>query len=383
MPGMNETERFDAVIIGGGLVGWAAAYALAKRSIPALVIDAGDAGAATMAGAGMITPGTSPRLVPAALPLAFGATTHYPQLIAALADAQAGDTGYETVGAIYVARDESEVPSLDAVQRLLIERRESGMSLIGEIERISGDRARALFPPLTPEAPAAVWFAGGTRVNGRLLRAAIRAAALQLGCREQIGRASISRTGNRLTVTTPDLEQIDPDVVAISGGAWTPLLGEQVGLNLPIEPQKGQIVHLAWQDDSTAHWPLLESAATHYMLGFPGGRIVAGATRELGQGYDTRVTAAGLHEVLSEALAIAPGLGNCEIVETRVGLRPWSPDGVPAIGRLTGTDNGWICTGHGPSGLTIGPYSAELLAQFITKENPNLDPIPYSPDRWQ
>ena len=106
-----------------------------------------------MAGAGMITPGTSPRLVPAALPLAFGATTHYPQLIAELAEADAGDTGYATVGAIYVARDESEAPSLDAVQRLLIERRDSGMSLIGEVERISGDRARALFPPLTPDAP--------------------------------------------------------------------------------------------------------------------------------------------------------------------------------------------------------------------------------------
>ena len=142
-------------------------------------------------------------------------------------------------------------------------------------------------------------------------------------------------------------------------------------------------MHLAWHDESTAHWPLLESAATHYMLGFPEGRIVAGATRELGQGYDTRVTAAGLREVLSEALAIAPGIGGCEIIETRVGLRPWSPDGVPAIGGLTGTDNGWICTGHGPSGLTIGPYSAELLAHLITNEDPGLDPTPYSPERWQ
>src|SRR5688572_9504612 len=101
-----------ALVIGGGLVGWATAYALAKRSLPALVIDSQEAGAATMAGAGMITPGTNLRPAPGYLPLAIAAMRHYPHLIAELAAANCGETGYATVGAIYVARDESEIPSL-------------------------------------------------------------------------------------------------------------------------------------------------------------------------------------------------------------------------------------------------------------------------------
>jgi D-amino-acid dehydrogenase len=46
-------------------------------------------------------------------------------------------------------------------------------------------------------------------------------------------------------------------------------------------------------------------------------------------------------------------------------------------------ENGWICSGHGPSGLTFGPYSGELLAQLATGATPEIDPAPYSPDRWQ
>jgi D-amino-acid dehydrogenase len=90
-----------------------------------------------------------------------------------------------------------------------------------------------------------------------------------------------------------------------------------------------------------------------------------------------------LHEVLGEALAIAPGIANCEIVETRVGLRPFSRDGLPTIGRVPGTANGWVCSGHGPSGLTLGPVSADLVAQLATGEQPPIDMAPYSPDRWQ
>jgi D-amino-acid dehydrogenase len=372
----------DAIVIGGGLVGWATAWALARRGMPALVIDAADTGAATMAGAGMITPGTNLDPAPGYLPLATAATRHYPTLISELVAADAGDTGYATVGAVYVARNETEVPGLDEVERALIERRAAGMELIGAVERIDGDRARSLFPPLNPQVRHAIWFAGGSRVNGRMIRDALRVAAMNLGCQEMTGRAAIERAGDRLKVVDPEGKRRDPGAVVISGGAWTGMLAAQIGVNLPIEPQKGQILHMAWPDETTGSWPLLESASSHYMLGFPGGKVVAGATRETGRGFDTAVTSRGLHELLTEALAIAPGIAVCRIIETRVGLRPMSPDRIPAIGQIAGVANGWVCTGHGPSGLTLGPYSAELVAQLISGEDPEIDPAPYSPNRW-
>jgi D-amino-acid dehydrogenase len=372
----------DAIVVGGGLVGWATAYALARRGLPALVIDAGDDGAATFAGAGMITPGTNLDPPPGYLPLAIAATRHYPPLITELAEAGCGETGYATPGAIYVARDGAEVVGLERVEHTLNERRDAGMALIGAVERISGDRARELFPPLSPGVPAAVWYAGGSRVSGRAIRAAIRTGAIKRGCRELAGRATLERAGNRLRVVDPLGERHDPEVVVLATGAWTEQSGAEIGIRLRIEPQKGQIIHLEWADESPADWPLLESAGSHYMLGAPERRIIAGATRETGSGFDTRVTARGLHEVLTEALAIAPGVGPCRLAEIRVGLRPLSADRLPAIGRLGDLVNGWICAGHGASGLTLGPVSGELLAQAATGETPEIDLAPYSPSRF-
>lgn len=372
----------DAVVIGGGLVGWASAYALAKRGVAALVIDAADVGAATLAGAGIITPGTKIDPPDGYLPLATAAARSYPALIAELTELDAGVTGFDTVGALFVARDDTEIATLNIVERTLIERRNGGMAMIGSVERISGDAARELFPPLSAAVPEAVWFSDGGRVNGRLLRDSLRTAAINRGCQQRIGRAHVQLRENRIEIGDPNGTTYTPDIVIVTGGAWSPALGQELGLPLPIEPQKGQILHFDWPDESTGQWPTLNSPATHYMLAFPGGRIVCGATRETDSGFDTRLTAAGIHEVLSEALVIAPGIGNCAFLEARVGLRPWSLDGIPAIGPLPGTTNGWICSGHGASGLTLGPYSGDLIAQLATASEPEIDPTPYSPARW-
>src|SRR5687768_16216864 len=111
---MNVVQaQAEAVVVGGGLVGWASAYGLAKRGMPALVIDAMDEGAATMAGAGIIAPGTHINPAAGYLPLASAAMSHYPRLIAELAELEAGETGFDTVGGLYVARDESEIATVD------------------------------------------------------------------------------------------------------------------------------------------------------------------------------------------------------------------------------------------------------------------------------
>ena len=78
---------------------------------------------------------------------------------------------------------------------------------------------------------------------------------------------------------------------------------------------------------------------------------------------------------------IAPGLADSTVTEFRVGIRPYSPDGRPYIGAIPGIVNGWVCTGHGPSGLTVGPYSGRVIADVITGQTPHLDLTPYVVDR--
>jgi D-amino-acid dehydrogenase len=150
--------------------------------------------------------------------------------------------------------------------------------------------------------------------------------------------------------------------VAIAGGAWSRAFGEQLKVMIPVEPQRGQIIHLHLPDVDTRTWPIVSAFREHYMLAWPGGRIVVGATRETGSGYQPINSAAGVHEVLSEALRVAPGLAQAEIRETRVGLRPLTSDGFPVLGRVPGVEHIYLATGHGPSGLLLGPYSGKIVA---------------------
>ena len=101
------------------------------------------------------------------------------------------------------------------------------------------------------------------------------------------------------------------------------------------------------------------------MVPWPNGRITVGATRETGSGFKPVTTAAGVHEVMSEALRVAPGLSQAQFKELRVGLRPLTADMSPVLGEIPGVDNIYVATGHGPTGLQLGPYSGKLVAELL------------------
>jgi D-amino-acid dehydrogenase len=154
--------------------------------------------------------------------------------------------------------------------------------------------------------------------------------------------------------------------IAIAGGAWSPRFAEQLGVQVPVEPSRGQIIHLGLPGADTHNWPLVTAFHGHYLVAWPDSRVVAGATRELGTGFDVRTTAAGVHEVLGEALRVAPGLRDAELREIRVGLRPISTvDGLPVLGAVPGLRRIYLATGHGAGGLHLGPYSGKLVAELM------------------
>ena len=125
------------------------------------------------------------------------------------------------------------------------------------------------------------------------------------------------------------------------------------------------------------------------MVGFPPDRVVVGATRETGSGFDYRVTAGGVGELLVRALGVAPGLASATVAEMRVGFRPASPDGQPILGAVAGHKGLYLATGFGPSGLTLAPYSAALVAALASGvEASDLGPVgntleAFSPDRLE
>lgn len=363
-------------VIGAGVLGASTAFHLALAGAEVVLADASHAGRATEAGAGIVCPWASAVADLHWHRIADAGARYYPRLIALLAECGEAEAGYRQVGALCVSADARE---LDAIERML-RARQAAAPAMGALSRLTPAEARALFPPLRPDL-AALRIGGGARVDGRALAAALRRAAVRRGTRCLDGAARLLAEGGRVTGLRVGAETIAADAVVVAAGAWAPALLAPLGVALAVAPQRGQIAHLRLEGARTEAWPVVLPPGSHYLLAFPGGRVVAGATRESGAGFDHRVTAAGVAEVLGEALAVAPGLGPASLVEMRVGFRPLGPDVRPMLGAVAGLSGLVIGNGLGPSGLTIGPYAGRLLTQLALGEAPELDLAPYDPLR--
>jgi D-amino-acid dehydrogenase len=368
------------LILGGGVVGASAAWHLADAGVRVLLVDRHDSGHATAAGAGIISPGASLRPLPAFYPLAADAARAYPELIDRLAALDAGDTRYDVVGELFVATSEAEAAELPRLKALFDERRDAGMPNIGETRMLTGDEARELSPPLA-DVPGAIHIPGAARVDGDHLRAALLAAAAKRGAEVASGQARIVSAGAHAVEVEIDGETRGFDRVIVAAGSWSNEALAPLGVAVPVAPQKGQILHLDMGDRDTSRWPILGGFGSQYILSFAPNRVVCGATRETGSGYDLRVTAGGLQAVTSEALRVAPGLADGALIEVRVGLRPLSEDGLPFIDRVPGHEAAIVCTGHGPSGLQLGPWSGRLAAELAMGIPPSSDIAPFALDR--
>jgi D-amino-acid dehydrogenase len=338
-----------------------------------VVVDHVLSGQATAAGAGIIAPWTSTSDGPAYELSAAGAS-YYPTLLDRLRALGITDVGYRTAGALVVHADRAR---LDAVEQRL-RQRTAGVAIAGSLERLDERQARTLFPPLAGNLQA-VHVSGGARVDGRRLRSGLLAGAQRLGAALVDAAARLTPTAaGTWAVHTSDAE-IGADIVVVSCGAWVNSVFKPLGYQLAVEPQRGQLAHLVLGGSDTGNWPAVLPLASHYIVPFDAGRIVVGATRETGSGFDARVTAGGMLEVLGNALSVAPGLAEASVIETRVGLRPLATRQTPYVGPVEGLANLFVNTGFGATGLTMGPVAGEALAQLILTGSSHLDLSAFAP----
>ena len=370
------------IVVGAGILGASAAYHLARDGAEVVIVDQAHDGRATAAGAGIVCPWASGVEDPVFYQLYADSGRYYADLVPALSVLGETDLGFRRPGALIVSRDTTELAAIETILR----RRAAAAPEAGSITRLSPAETQALFPPLHRDF-ASVSVGGGARVDGRRLSAALLRAALHHGARMHHGQAVLQANGDRVTGVLVNNTRIDADTTVVAAGAWAPALLAPLlaplGLALSVEPQRGQILHLHLPTQDTRDWPVILPPGSHYLLAFDDSRVVAGATRESGVGFDNRVTAAGQAELLEQALSVAPGLGMATIIETRVGFRPMGQEVRPLLGPVSAMRGLFIGNGLGAAGLTIGPYAGRLLADAALGRTPPLDLTPFDPCRSQ
>ncbi len=358
-----SSER--VVVIGGGIAGASAAFHLADAGADVVLVDDGRDGRATYAGAGIVGwpwrhPGRPIH------ELQRSAVAAYPDLAARIG------ASFEIVGEMFIARPG---PLLDEAEAAL------AAGTAGPVRRLDPEQARELFPYLAPEL-AALHVETTARVQGDAIRDRLRDAAITAGAQVIEGRAELDAGPAGVRAVSVGARRMDARNVVVAAGAWSAQLVAPAGVRLAVAPQRGQILHLGVEEETEAMVVVQPLDADHYLLPFADRRVVVGATRETGSGFDPRLTAGGVAEVLGDALRVAPGLAGATVRELRVGLRPSTPDGDPILGQAPGCPGLWVATGMGPQGLTIGPECGRLVADAVLGRAVELDLEPYSAGRF-
>ncbi|MNS80907.1 Hydrogen cyanide synthase subunit HcnC precursor [compost metagenome] len=250
---------------------------------------------------------------------------------------------------------------------------------IGEITRLDEHRTRERFPLLMEEY-SSVHIGGAARVDGRALRDALLRAAVRNGA-ELIHRdAKIDFQAGRVMGVTCGANRYPADIVIVCAGAWAGQLLGPLSIDFQVRYQKAQIMHLQLPDEklNTGDWPVVMPPSDQYLLAFEQQKIVVGATHENDiEGYDTRITPGGMHEIISKFLTWAPGLADSTFQEVRVGFRPFTADFLPVIGAVPGWDGLLAVNGLGASGLTMGPFIGSQMAKLALGMKPDIDLTDY------
>lgn len=374
----RQRSPFDVIVVGGGVIGLAVAWRAAQRGLRVSVLERRQiGGGASWVAAGMLAPVTEARLTEIPLlELGIASAAAYPAFLNELGAQTGVDTGYERCGTLVVARDGDDAEALD---RELEVRLRLGLA----VSRLRPSQARALEPSLAPTVRLALQIDDDHALDPRRLSEALALAARDAGVILETGVevAEVLTAGGRVSgVALAGGERIAAENVVLAGGAWASGIGGLADeVVVPIHPVKGQLMHLHDPAGPGLLRRVLRSRGG-YLVPRADGRYVLGATMEE-RGFDTTVTAGAVFELLRDTIELVPGASELVIDELIAGLRPATPDGLPAIGpgHLEGLH--WA-VGHHRNGILLTPITAQIvLAGLEGEELPELA-APFAPQRF-
>ena len=358
------------------MIGASIAFELAAEKLRVTLLDSQQPGQeASWAAAGMLSPGPHlPGDLPL-VPLGRESLMLYPQFVAAVEEASGQGTGYARDGALEIflpPRGEAERDKLVSEYR--------GLGLTAAA--ISIETARQWEKSINPAMRAAAWLSEEGTVDSPLLMEAVLSAARNRGVEIRPHRpvTGLLRDGNRCIGVAAGDEKIAAAHVVVAAGCFCgEIAGDRdvLGRYAPTRPVRGQMLALRAEGLSLQR---VLRAGRGYLVPRRDGRIIVGSTLE-NAGFDRRVTAGGIRQILDAGLEMLPELAGAEMVASWAGLRPGTPDDLPILGP-TDVEGLLIATGHYRNGILLAPVTASLVRDWITRGRTSFNAEAFSPLRF-
>lgn len=330
-----------AVIAGGGIIGLATALELADAGWHVTVFDQREAmSEASRAAAGMLA-GNDPGHPPELRALAHLSLSLYPGFLARI-EALSG----------------RKIPLRTSRTALGTQRRPPGLT------PLSTDELRALAPQINPgslefflleEASFDAWDLA------EALPAAVRAAGVHIQQHTPVLRARAEKSAVHVETAQGD---VSASVFLNAAGAWAPTLDA----SLPVFPRKGHMLTVELPGDAQTQCVLRTDAI--YIVPRGLNRYTIGSTVE-DAGFDRSVDPEHIQGLFHKAASLWPPLREAQTVESWVGFRPASDDGLPILD--TTAENCWVATGHFRNGILLGPATGRVLSQWMSGRAPEID----------
>lgn len=417
---MSPVAGSSALVIGGGVIGVASAYYLARQGWEVTLVERGEVCAGCSYGnAGLVVPShviplaapgvwqqglrwmldpespfyirprasaelarwlwrfraaCAPARMRQAMPVLRRLSVESLGLYRELAEEAGFDFGFRQSGSMTVFLTPEGLAHGRAEARLLAE---AGVT----VELLDGPAARAAEPTLPPGVAGALRCPeDALLVPDRFVTGLARVAA-SLGVRVQTGTEVIGfRTaGGRIAAVETTRGPRAADLVVLAAGAWSPGLGRMLGLRVPIQPAKGY--SLTYRRPARGPAIPLLPAEGRFSVTPMGEFLRFGGTLELA-GMDLSVNRRRVEALRRQALRCLDGVGELELLEIWRGLRPCAPDGLPLVGRSTRFENLIIAAGHAMLGMSLGPVTGKLVARLAAEGALPADLRALDPERF-
>ena len=421
MNNTSQANKRSVIVIGSGVIGTACAYYLSRSGWSVSLIDRGAfAGGSSHANCGFVCPShvlplaepgmigkalkslfqrnspfaIKPRLDPSLWSwlLHFAKRCNQRDLIKAgrsiqplllsslelyknLIDHESLDCEFVERGMLFAYRSKEAMEDYSSTNRLMSE------TFQCPAQRLTPDELNALEPALKPDLAGGWYYDDDAHLRPDKLMKAWRAVLEREGVTTlaNCGFQGFDARNGLATSALTEKGGISADLFVVATGAWTPLLNDHVGCQIPIQPGKGYSITMprpAICPQIPLIFPETRVAVTPFQSGY---RL--GSTMEFA-GYDDSIRPERL-KLLKDGAAPYLKEPYCEpVLEKWFGWRPMTYDSIPIIDRSPKFENVFIAAGHNMLGLSMAPATGKLVAEMANGSSTHIDPKPYRVGRF-